>query len=67
MKVLSIKIEGMSCSHCKMALEKAIGQLKGVNGVNVDLQRNLAEVEVEDEEVEANIRSTINEAGYRPQ
>ena len=33
MSKLTIKIEGMSCQHCKMALEKAIGQLEGVNSV----------------------------------
>lgn len=67
MKVLTIMIEGMSCEHCKKALETAISQLEGVNSVEVDLDRNLAEIEVEDESAEQRIRQTIADAGYKPQ
>ncbi len=32
-----IKIEGMSCMHCKMTVEKAIKAVPGVTGAEVDL------------------------------
>jgi copper chaperone len=34
---LSLKVEGMSCGHCKMAVEKALRTIEGVSGVQVDL------------------------------
>lgn len=66
MNKLTLSIEGMSCGHCKKALETAIGQLAGVHSVSVDLDKNLATIEVEDEELTEKIRETIIEAGYTP-
>ncbi len=34
---LRLKVEGMSCGHCKMAVEKAVSGVEGVSGVDVDL------------------------------
>ncbi len=39
-----IKIEGMSCMHCKMAVEKALKTVTGVTGAEVDLAKNQAVV-----------------------
>lgn len=64
MKTIKIDIEGMSCPHCKMALETAIGQLEGVQAVEVDLEKNQAIIEAEDDMLDT-IRKTIEEAGYR--
>jgi copper ion binding protein len=33
----NIKVEGMSCNHCKMAVEKAVKNLPGVSSADVDL------------------------------
>ena len=37
-------IKGMGCAHCKAAVEKAIGTLKGCENVKVDLEKSTAEV-----------------------
>lgn len=66
MSKLTMEIEGMSCGHCKKALETAIGQLEGVRSVTVDLDKNLATIDVEDEGLKDKIRETIVEAGYTP-
>ncbi|HPZ21624.1 MAG TPA: cation transporter [Bacillota bacterium] len=63
MKTIKIDIEGMSCPHCKKALETAIGQLERVQAVEVDFEKNQAIVEAEDDMLEA-IRTAIEEAGY---
>jgi len=63
LKILKINIEGMSCSHCKTALETAIGQLDGVRAVEINLENNQARIEAEDDMTEI-IRKTISEAGY---
>lgn len=39
-----IKIEGMSCDHCKMAVEKALKAVDGVESVQVDLEKKQAMV-----------------------
>jgi copper chaperone len=33
----TIKIKGMSCNHCVMAVTKALGQIEGVSNIRVDL------------------------------
>lgn len=64
MKRLKIDVEGMSCSHCKLALEQALGQLEGVRRVEIDLAKNQANIEAE-EGLEDIIVETITQAGYR--
>ena len=42
----TITIEGMSCSHCTRAVEKALSRIDGVAEVKVDLAGKKAEVEL---------------------
>lgn len=59
-------IEGMSCDHCKMTLEKGIGGLKGVSSVKVNLSQNQAEVEFDPREVSlTDIKKKIFDLGYK--
>jgi len=63
---LTIPIEGMSCEHCKMTLEKGVGGLKGVTAVKVDLNRNHAEVQFDPHQVSlADIKKKIVDLGYK--
>ncbi len=41
----TLKIEGMSCNHCKMAVEKALKGVAGVTGAQVDLSKQEAVVD----------------------
>lgn len=41
----SIKIKGMSCQHCVMAVTKALGALDGIENVQVDLKTGKATYE----------------------
>lgn len=38
----TIKIEGMSCQHCVMAVTKALAGIENVKDVHVDLQKGEA-------------------------
>lgn len=38
------KVKGMTCSHCKANVEKAIRSLEGVSSVNIDIDKGTAEV-----------------------
>lgn len=42
MSDMVLKIEGMTCMHCKMRVEKAIKGVAGVSSVQVDLAKKEA-------------------------
>ncbi len=61
----TIKVGGMTCGHCKMAVEKAINSLQGVQGVDVSLERGEARVQHEaGQPDEATMKKAIRDAGY---
>lgn len=60
-----IKVQGMSCGHCKKAVESAVSSLPGVSDVEVDLSAGSAKVTYDESKVKpAAIRESIQEAGY---
>jgi len=40
----TLQVTGMSCNHCKMAVEKALGGIEGVSEATVDLAAGTATV-----------------------
>jgi len=62
--VTTIKIEGMSCNHCVMAVQKALSGIDGARNVNVDLQKGEATFD-EAAPVDMNaVREAVKKAGY---
>jgi len=60
----SIKIKGMSCQHCVMAVTKALGALDGIKNVQVDLKTGVATYE-EVKPVDAQVvAQAVKKAGY---
>ena len=60
----SIKIKGMSCQHCVMAVTKALGAIDGIKNVKVDLKSGQASYE-ETKPVDAKIvADAVKKAGY---
>lgn len=57
-----IKIEGMSCGHCKMAVEEALKEVAGVTSVHVDLDKK--EAVVTGSAAIADLHQAVEEAGY---
>ncbi len=60
----TIKIEGMTCQHCVMAVTKALGGIEGIKDVRVDLQKGEAtftEAKPVDRQL---IKEKIKKAGY---
>lgn len=58
-----LKIEGMTCMHCKMAVEKALKGISGVTGAQVDLAKKEAVVAGSVER--AAMVKAVDEAGYK--
>jgi copper chaperone len=60
----TIKIKGMSCNHCVMAVTKALNEIHGIKDVKVDLSKGEATFE-EDRPADMNVvREQIKKSGY---
>jgi copper chaperone len=58
----NFEVPGMTCDHCKRAIEEEVGQLDGVVEVVVNVDKKF--VTVDGLAGEQAIISAINEAGY---
>jgi copper chaperone len=61
---MKLEIDGMSCSHCRMRVEKALKAVDGVEEVIVNLDNGTAEVSSAKEIEENLLREIIDDAGY---
>lgn len=60
-----LKVEGMSCGHCKSAVESSVGELDGVATVAVNLEAGDVTVEFDEAKTSvAAITETIEDQGY---
>ena len=64
--VKTYRVLGMSCSHCKACVEKAVFKLDGVVFVEADVSRKELFVKWHDEDDvnEAALKTTVEEAGF---
>jgi copper chaperone len=60
----TIKINGMTCRHCVMAVTKALGGIDGIRDVQVDLEKGEAAFAEEKPVDRALIRERIVKAGF---
>ncbi|MCS5695864.1 MULTISPECIES: heavy-metal-associated domain-containing protein [Desulfofundulus] len=60
-----LTVEGMSCNHCKAAVEKALKKIEGVEEVNVDLVGKKVSVIHTPEITTEKLAEAIEKAGYR--
>ncbi len=58
-----LKVEGMSCNHCVMAVKNALGELDGVQNVDVELASGNVTVTGEALNDDA-MKAAIDDAGY---
>ena len=62
--MITIKIEGMSCSHCVLAVTEALTEVEGVRDVRIDLERGEASFE-DDPSVDLDtVKKAVRKAGY---
>ena len=59
-------VEGMSCNHCKMSVEKALTALDGVKGAQVDLEKKTATIALERDVADDVLKKAVAEAGFEP-
>lgn len=65
MKEATIKIEGMMCEHCKMAVTKALSSLTGIAEVSVSLEPGTARISYDPEKIGMeDVKKVVEETGY---
>ncbi|MGB6779568.1 MAG: copper chaperone CopZ [Planococcus citreus] len=65
MEQTTLKIEGMTCDHCKKAVEGALRNLQGVQEVKVDVAKGIADVTYNNSEVTADsMKEAVEDQGY---
>jgi len=60
---ITYTVAGMTCAHCKAAVESEVGQVAGVESVDADFETKLVVVRGEGLADDA-LRAAIDEAGY---
>jgi copper chaperone CopZ len=61
-----IKVQGMTCGSCVVAVKKALTDTKGVKTAEVSLEKSLATVVYEDSQVtEKQLTEAINKSGFK--
>jgi len=61
--VITYRVPGMTCGHCKSAVETELGAVDGVESVDVDLDTKVVAVRGASLDDGA-LRAAIDEAGY---
>ncbi|ADU30644.1 copper chaperone CopZ [Evansella cellulosilytica] len=65
MKKEVIQVNGMTCGHCKSAVEGALKSVDGVVSAEVNLEENNVTVQFEDSKVSLDkLKSEIDDQGY---
>ena len=61
----TLKVQGMSCGHCKTAVEEELNKLSGVEYSNADPQRGTVEVRYDESRtMNEDLEGAVEEAGY---
>jgi copper chaperone CopZ len=63
MTTLTYNVPGVSCEHCRQAIEGEVSQLAGVESVEVNLDTKIVTISGEPLDEQA-IVAAIDEAGY---
>ena len=64
LKKMIVKVNDMSCNHCKNRVEEILKNISGIENAEVDLDKKYAEVDFSGSIDEEEIKEKINEAGY---
>ncbi len=61
----TLNVEGMSCAHCKAAVEGELNKLPGVKHSSADFEKGTVEVRYDEGRVTVeDLEAAVEEAGY---
>ena len=61
----TLKVKGMSCQHCVMAVTKALSQLEGIQNIAIDLAKGEVSFNNSKGAAAGQIKEAIEKAGYQ--
>ena len=61
-----MKVNGMNCNHCKMAVEKALASVEGVTAAEVNLAEKQAVITLAADVADEALTAVVAEAGFEP-
>ena len=61
---MKLDVPDISCNHCKVSIEGAVGELAGVSNVNVSIEDRTVDVAFDDSLNRDAIVAAIEEQGY---
>lgn len=65
MNTVTITVEGMTCGHCKSAVEGALSKLDGVASAEVDLNAKNVTVKFDESKITVDqLKTEIDDQGY---
>jgi copper chaperone len=65
MTSIAVRVPGISCDHCKHAIETAVGALAGVERVEVTVPSRTVHVDYDESAVSvATLKAAIEDEGY---
>ena len=64
-KKTTLRVDGMTCHHCEMRVEKAMLELDGVKSAKANHEKNSVEVEYKSELDLNKVREHVEKAGYK--
>jgi len=59
-----VTVTGMTCQHCAMSVSEEIGEIPGVSGVDVQLERGAVTVLADREVGRDELAAAVAEAGF---
>ena len=64
-KQQTISVEGMTCNHCEMTVEKAVKQVPNVKSAKASAKNKKVEITFSGELDLGAVRAKVEEAGYQ--
>ena len=64
MKTVELNVPDMSCGHCVATVKSALAVVRGVDEVDVSLERKRATVRAEDTVADGVLVEAVRQAGY---
>jgi copper chaperone len=63
---LTFNLPSVNCGHCKMTVERAVSEIKGVDSIQVDVENKQARVRFGSPATRSEIEAVLTEIGYPP-
>lgn len=65
LKSITINVEGMSCSHCEMTVQKAAESINGVSSAKANAKKGVVKFKTDNPDSAEAVKSAIREAGFK--